>query len=218
MITKETISFLTELKENNNKPWFDANKKRYEAAKANVVAVAGEIINGLTKLDKRYGEIKPEKAVFRIYRDIRFSKDKTPYKTNLGAGFGFGGKDYERAGFYLHIQPGNVFVGGGCWQPAAPTLKAIRQEIDYNFKEFKSILDKKEFKKWHGELGGDKLKNPPKGYEKDNPALEYLKHTSFTATHQFSDAEVASPKFAENVLTAYKAMNPLIEFLNRAGE
>ena len=218
MITKDTIAFLKELKENNNKPWFDANKKRYETAKANVIAVAGDIIKGLAKLDKRYGEIKPEKAVFRIYRDIRFSKDKTPYKTNMGAGFGFGGKGHEMAGFYLHIEPGNGFVGGGRWQPEAPVLKKIRQEIDYNLKEFQKILDNKEFKKWHGELGGDKLKNPPKGYEKDNPALEYLKHNSFTAGHKFTDSQLSSPKFVEETLAAFKAMNPLVEFLNRSVE
>jgi len=138
MLQAKTISFIGKLSKNNNKPWFDKHRDEYEAAKEDFELLVTEILGGLSVTEPMFKEQKAKDCIFRIFRDVRFSKDKTPYKAHFGAFFSRGGRKFPGAGYYLHIEPGGKsFAGGGLWVPEAPLLKAVRQEIDYNFAEFK---------------------------------------------------------------------------------
>jgi len=157
--------------------------------------------------------------MFRINRDIRFSKDKSPYKTNFGASINRGGKKSMLAGYYFHCEPGEAFVGGGIWQPMPPELKKVRQEVDYNFNEFKKIIGSKKFKPVYGELykGNDvSLSRMPKGYEENNPAAEYLKLKSYLAMTNLSEKDLISKDLLKNTIAAFEALQPLIKFINEA--
>lgn len=219
MIEKNTITFLKKLSENNNKPWFDANRKDYEQAKANFTTVVQSIINQLAVYDPSIGHIEAKSAIYRINRDIRFSNDKTPYKTHFGMYFTCNGKVDNRAGYYMHITPDASFIGGGLWMPMAPDLKKIRQEIDYNLSEFKAIIENADFVKHYGKLDDDpkyKITRPPKGYDANNPAIELLKYKSFTASTTASDKQVLSTDFIKNTVETFKALTPLNTFFNNA--
>ena len=215
MIQQATLDFLTGLAANNNKPWFDAHKDEYEAAKANFTEMVAAILTGLGEVEPGFKDQKASSCVFRIYRDIRFSKDKTPYKANFGAYFSKGGKKFTGAGYYLHMEPGKAFAGGGLWMPEATLLKSIRQEIDYNLPEFEAIVCDKKFKKVFGQIEGEKLKNLPQGYEAGNPAAEYLKMKSFVASHKMEDADLMSKQAAKKCLEVYATMKPFIDFINK---
>ena len=149
MILKSTLDFLKALKKNNNKDWFDKNKEKYLAAKQNIDEMTDELIKSFCAFDKRLTGLKAKDCVFRIYRDVRFSKIKTPYKINMGCAISPGGRKAEEAGFYIHIEPGKSFLAGGRWMPQADHLKKIRQEIDYDGKKLHNILSDKNFKKHH---------------------------------------------------------------------
>jgi uncharacterized protein (TIGR02453 family) len=219
MIQKTTIDFLKQLKKNNKKEWFDANKDRYLAAKANVDSFVEDIIKAFSSFDKGLSGLKAKDCVFRIYRDVRFAKDKRPYKTNMGASINPGGKKMEIAGYYLHIEPGGSFLAGGRWMPESDHLKKIRQEIDYNGKKFHKILNDKNFKKQFGGLDMSdeyRLARPPKGYDKDHKDNELLKLNSYLVWHQYSDKDVLSKNFLKELVVAGKTMKPLLDFLNTA--
>ncbi len=218
MIQKSTLAFLTKIKTNNNRDWFEKNKGLYITAKEDVEKSIDEIINGIRKFDKRIpADLAAKKCVFRIYRDVRFSKDKRPYKNNLGASIGPGGKKDVSPGYYIHVQPGASFVAGGMWMPEAPNLHKIRQEIDYNLKEFQKITNDKTFKKVFGTLSTeDSLVNAPKGYAKDHPAMEVLKLKSFIVVADLKDKDVLSKDYAKKVIAICKVMQPLNTFLQRA--
>ena len=216
---KTTIDFLKNLKINNNKVWFEENRKNYELAKADMEQLVQQVIAGLTAIDIRYGELTAKQCMFRINRDVRFSKDKSPYKTNLGAGFSIGGKKSSGAGFYLHIEPGRSFIGGGLWMPAADALKKIRQEIDYQAKDFLQIIENNNFVKCFSGLSEeDILKNAPKGYENDHPMLRFLRLKSFVATHSLTDSEVLDKNNLQTVMENATSLAPLIAFINKAME
>ncbi len=218
MIQKSTLSFLKQLKSNNNKPWFDKNKDKYLNAKGDVEAFIEELIKSFTVFDKSLSGLTAKDCVFRIYRDVRFAKDKRPYKTNMGAGINAGGKKMEIAGYYMHLEPnGKSLIAGGRWMPDADHLKKIRQEIDYNGKEFRKILNNKDFKKYFGELDTEyKLSRPPKGYDKDHPDIELLKLNSYIVWHEYTDKEVLSKNFVKEVAKGAKIMKPLLDYLNTA--
>ena len=217
MIRKQTLSFLRALAINNNREWFAANRHKYESAKDDFNNCLKQTLTELTKYDTALKNLEPKDCVFRIYRDIRFSPDKTPYRTNLGAAINAGGKKIETAGAYLHIQPGNKsFFAGGRWMPDKETLRKIRQEIDYNSKEFKAILNEKEFKKYFGALENIALKKAPKDYPKNHPEIALLKYTSYIASMPLSDSLITSAKGVKEMGKAYKALLPLLKFLNRA--
>ncbi len=216
MLQKSSIQFLSQLAENNNKPWFDAHKDEYLKVKEDFEALVTSVLAGLTEMDQVFVDRKAKDCIMRIYRDVRFSKDKSPYKTNLGAGFGMGGGKNTGAGYYLHIQPGKSFAGGGMWQPEGPALKAIRQEIDYNFEEFSNIVDNKKFKKLFTQIDGEKLVKVPKGYAEDNPAIEYLKLKSFTVGTAISDKDITGKNAVGIIMEAFSTMKPFVDFLNRA--
>lgn len=222
MLQTSTLLFLKQLAKNNNKEWFDANRKRYEAAKEDHIQSVQKILNEFSKTDSSLSSLAAKDCLFRINRDIRFSKDKSPYKTNFGAYINANGKKSMNAGYYLHIQPGESFVGGGLYQPDATALKKVRQEIDYNFNEFESIVNNKKFKAVYtkgiskdGELS---LSRPPKGYEDNNPAIEYIKLKSVIAMTLLTDTQVTDKKFVAIVVKAFEALHPLIMFLNKAVE
>ncbi len=222
MIQNQTLQFLKELKENNNKPWFDANRKTYEAAKKNFGEIVEVIIKGIGQFDRDIEEahLEVKNCTFRINRDVRFSKNKDPYKTNFGASFSKGGKKAHSAGYYLHIDPNECFLAGGIWMPETDDLKKIRTEIDYNFEEFSNILAAESFKKLFPK-GLDREAStvrPPKGYDEANPAIELIKLKSFTASSTIDSKEILKPNFPALILDGFKAMQPYIAFLNRAVE
>ena len=217
MLDKSTLAFLKALKKNNNKEWFDKNKDKYLAAKENVEELVAELIKSFSKFEKSLAGLKPKDCTFRIYRDVRFAKDKRPYKTNMGASINPGGKKMEVAGYYLHIEPGKCFLAGGRWMPSPDHLKMIRQEIDYNGKPFKKILNDKIFKKYFGELDTEyKLSRPPKGYDKNHPDIELLKMNSYIVWHQYNDKEMLSKNFVNELTKGAKIMKPFLDFLNTA--
>lgn len=222
MISSSTISFLKSLKKNNNKPWFDQNRDKYVIAKNNFEEFVGSLLQKMVLFDDDLKELTVKNCCFRINRDIRFSKNKTPYKISLSASFNKGGKKSIYAGYYFHLQPGgNSFVGGGLWHPEAAELKKLRQEIDYCFPEFKKIIQSPSFKKNYRELERDEnemLVNVPKGYEKENPAADFLKMKSFVATKNIHDEDLFSAKLSREIIQSYKALQPLVNFINRAFE
>ncbi len=217
MIQQSTFDFLNKLKKNNNKEWFDKNRDTFELAKKDFRAFIDELIQSTAKFDPAIKMLEAKDCVFRINRDIRFSNDKTPYKTNMGASISPGGKKSFSAGYYFHLQPGASFLAGGMWQPPAPQLSAIRQEIDYNAVEFKKIINNKEFKKQFGALSDeDKVKTAPKGYEKSHPEIEHLKLKSFIVVRNLKDKEVLSKDFLKEATTTFKALYPFDLFLRKA--
>ncbi len=217
MIATATLTFLKDIKKNNNKEWFDKNKDKYLKAKENVAETVDSLLKGITSFDKKFAGLTSKDCLFRIYRDIRFSKDKRPYKNNLGASMNVGGKKVMNAGYYLHIEPKQSFFAGGIWMPPGDLLKKIRQEIDYNGKEINKILSEKNFKKYYGNPDPEyKLKTTPKGYDKDHPNIDLLRLTSFIVWHPFSDKEVTSKNFNKELIKASKMMKPFLDFLNSA--
>ena len=221
MLQKSTLTFLKNLKKNNIKEWFDANRKLYDAARADFINLVDEILKTHSKKDEDIAVLNAKDCVFRINRDIRFSKNKTPYKTNLGAGLARGGKKSVYAGYYLQIEPGNSFIGGGLWTPEADVLKKVRQEIDYSFDEFLKVVHGKAFQKEYADLYKDKevlLSRPPKGYSDDNRAIDYLKLKSFIAMKPLKDEELTDKNAVKNITEALSALQPLLRFINTAIE
>ena len=222
MVQQSTVSFLKSLSKNNNKPWFDEHRYQYLESKSDFENFVSTLIKKTAVFDSDVKELQVKNCVFRINRDIRFSKDKTPYKTNMGASINRGGKKSIYAGYYFHLEPGDKsFVGGGLWMPEAENLKKIRQEIDYNLDEFKMIIQNKKFISEYKQLenGADiKLSNLPRGYDKDNSAAEYLKYKSLIATKYITDEDIAGKTLAEITIKAFNGLMPLIKFLNKGLE
>lgn len=218
MLQLSTIKFLKDLKKNNNKTWFEQNRKIYEAAKQDYIKLVDSIIAATAKFDAPVGNLKAKDCIFRINRDVRFSKDKSPYKSNMGAFITPGGKKVNAPGYYFHCEPGQSFAAGGMYIPAPPDLAKIRQELDYNFEEWKKIVQHKTFKKHFekGVEGIDVLSRPPKGYDETNPALEYLKMKSFIVSHPLTDAQLTDKNLVKDIAKAFETMKPMIDFLNHA--
>lgn len=218
MLQTSTLRFLKSLKKNNNKPWFESNKTSYLSAKEDIDQFVQKVIDGFGKTDRDIVLLRPKDCTFRIYRDVRFSKNKTPYKSNMGAYFNKGGKKAFTAGYYFHCEPGSNRLGGGMWMPNPPELNKIRQEIDYNFDEWKKIISRPAFKKLFpdGVDGLETLSRPPKGYDENNPAIEYLKMKNFVVMRTLTDAELISKTLTKQVLKTFETMKPFIDFFNRA--
>lgn len=218
MIKTGTFDFLEDLAKNNNREWFQDNKTRHDEARTNVMEFVGEVIKGLSKIDKTVAaELDPKTCVMRIYRDVRFSLNKTPYKNNFGAGISQQGKNFNGPGYYLHIHPEESFVAGGCWMPEAEMLKSIRQEIDYSGSDFRDIVTSLDFKKYFGQPDQEyKLKTMPKGYSADHPDIEYLKLKSFTFTHSLDQEALTRPAAAKTVISGFEKLHPFMIFLRNA--
>jgi uncharacterized protein (TIGR02453 family) len=211
------LKFLKNIAKNNNREWFEKNKPKYLEAKKLYEDFLEELHKELLKFDEGMAGLNPRKLGFRIYRDVRFSKDKRPYKVNMGAGFSPNGKLVQEPGYYIHIEPGKSFVAAGIYQPDPANLAKIRQEIDYNSKTFLKILNDKNFKKnFDGLDDFDRVKTAPKGYPKDHPQIELLKNKSFISSHAFTDKEVLDKKFIKKVAEVCKTIKPMNDFLKEA--
>lgn len=213
---QQILNFLSELKENNNKEWFDQNRDRYQECRKKVLFLTELIIHEAGKFDPEIGVQDPKNCVFRIFRDVRFSNDKTPYKTNMGSFISKGGRKSVNSGYYLHIEPGASFVGGGSYCPPADALKAIRTEIFDHPEDFKQLIGKDSFRKIYPEMYDDKLKTAPKGFPKDFPDIDLLKYKSFAFGSTIDDSVVTSDAFVEKVVSSMKELYPVNRFLNTA--
>jgi len=221
MLQPSTLKFLRDLKKNNNKPWFDAHRPQYESAKKDFEVFIQEVITKHGKNDPDIKDIIAKNCLFRINRDVRFSKDKSPYKSNMGAYISKGGKKSPFGGYYFHCEPGQSFIGGGIWQPEPDKIRKVRQEIDYNWDEFKKIIGSKKFKSVYNDLhtGDDmSLSKVPQGFEKDNPAATYLKLKSWVAMRNIKDTDLTSKGLLKLTLDTFDTLLPLLRFLNRAVE
>jgi uncharacterized protein (TIGR02453 family) len=214
-IKKETVQFLKDLKKNNDREWFNANKDKFVAANENFTEFVQGLIGQVAKFDKSVAGMNAKDCVFRIYRDTRFSKDKSPYKTHFGASMMLNKTGCGTAGYYFHLDPGASFLAGGMHMAETPQLKALRQEISYNATKFKKIISDKTFKE-NFEILGEKLKNVPLGFEKDDPMGEYLKHKEMWIKHEVADKDVLSPDFASYCAKVCKSMVPFNSFINEA--
>lgn len=221
MITNDTIKFLKDLKKNNNRDWFLENKPRYETAKKQFEGFIDDLIAEIGKFDPSISHHTGKECVFRIYRDVRFSKDKSPYKTHLGAHITPAAKKsdiHTRAGYYIHIEPGASMLAGGAYLPPGPWIKAIRQEIAYNADEFRSILNSDSFKKHFGQMEGEQLKKAPQGYAPDHPEIDLLRYKSLLASNKPDDKTVLSNNFLGYCSEVFEALYPFDRFLNRSNE
>lgn len=219
MIHKATLDFLTELKLNNNKPWFDANRSVYQKARENFLQLTTQLIQGISQFDPAVGQTMPEpkNCVKRINRDIRFSKDKTPYKTNFFAYIHKGDKKSPYAGYYMNLDPEDSFIGGGIYMPEPAVLNKIRRRISSHAHEWNAIITYPDFIKQFTEVKpSGKLTRPPKGYDKDDPVIEYLKYKGYY-THVLLDYnEILRDDLLDRILLVFKQAKPLIDFINTA--
>ncbi|MFC0263045.1 DUF2461 domain-containing protein [Fontibacter flavus] len=215
-MSKNYLPFLTELAKNNHKDWMDANRDWYQKVRSEFLEDVEELLKGISLWEPELSTFKAKDCVFRQNRDIRFSANKNPYKTNFAAYFAVGGKKYNGPGYYLHIQPGQSFLAGGIWMPPADILKKIRQEIDYSGKELQSILEEPEFKKSFGAMEGEQLKTTPKGFDAEHPFIDFLRFKSFIVSAPLTDKEISSGEFKEKAIENFKKMKPFHDFLNRA--
>ena len=217
MLNKKTFDFLDLLRDHNNREWFAEHKHLYEEAKADLFVMIAELIKEFSAIDSQYpADIEPKKALMRIYRDVRFSKNKDPYKLNYGIAFDVKGYGPHTPSYYLHIQPGSCFFGVGFWQPESQVLKMIREEIDYNASEFVSIITAKDFTDTYKLSQEDKLKKAPKGYEIDHPQIELLKLKSMIAIYKIEDREFFEPTIVNKLKTAFEIIQPFVLFLRKA--
>ena len=213
---KEGIRFLKRLKKNNNREWFNNHKSEYEDfVKLPMQSFIASIAAPLAKIAPEI-DVNPRRSMFRIYRDTRFSKNKTPYKTHAAAVFHLKGHWEDSAGFYVHIEPSHVYVGGGIYMPNGDQIKKIRAVIAEHSEEFLSIVESKTFKKTFGAFEGEKLQRSPLGYPPGHPMIEWLKYKSYYGGVDWDEAKCYSEKFLDDVLNVYKDLLPTIHFLNRA--
>ncbi len=214
----KVLEFLTDLSANNNREWYNANKKRYEESREKILFITDVLINEIRKFDPEIPALAPKDCVFRIFRDVRFSNDKRPYKTNFGAFIAKGGRKSMHAGYYFHIDPEGSFAGGGVYMPPAEPLKAIREYIAENGDEFRDIIHDKNFKKIYPEMMDDRLKTAPKGFPKDHEFIDLLRYKSFAFTNQFSKSQVSANNYIELLVQSFKTLHPVNQFLNNALE
>jgi uncharacterized protein (TIGR02453 family) len=216
---KLVLEFLAQLEKNNDREWFQKNKKLYEEAKKEVETFINTIIPAIAKFDDAVKYVEAKDCMFRIFRDVRFSKDKSPYKINMGAWISSAGRKSPGPGYYVHLQPGGSFLAAGVYMPEPDQLKRIRKEIYYNVIEFKSILKDKNLRKYSDGLSDiEKVKLAPKDFPKDFPDIDLLKHKHYTLSYSVRNEMVESDHFHEIVMMAFRAMLPFNMFLKRALE
>lgn len=208
MIPESALEFLNKLKANNNREWFAEHKKEFENEKKAMNTFFNSVGEHLGKVDSI-----ERIQIFRIYRDVRFSKDKSPYKNHFSVGF-TRTKPLLRGGYYLHIERGGSFVGGGFWEPNAADLHRIRKEFEMDDEEVRAIIAEDNFQKYFGELKGEELKTAPKGFDKTHPAIDLIRKKQYLLTRYFSDEEVLSPNFKEEVIATFQAMRPFFDYIS----
>ena len=212
----QVVQFLQELSENNNREWFQNNKKRYDESREKVLFITDVLINEIRKFDSDIPSLEPKDCMFRIFRDVRFSNDKRPYKTNFGSFIAKGGRKSIYAGYYFHIEPDGSFIGGGIYMPAAEQLKAIREYIDENGEEFSGLINNAKFKKVFPEMMDDKLKTSPKGFSPDHEFIDLLRYKSFAFSSRISQSEILADTYIEQLVHSFKILQPVNRFLNEA--
>lgn len=218
ILNPEILTFLTSLGKNNNREWFEKNKNLYLSAKKSFDDFVFQLIQTAKSIDPEIGYLEPKNCTFRIYRDIRFSKEKTPFKTNFGAYISKAGKNSESAGYYFHLEPSGSFIAGGKYQPQGPTLKAIREAIFYEPGNFRAILEKPAFKKHFSGFIGDTLKSAPQGYPKDHPDIDLLKYKNYAVSQPLSPKILQSADLLGEISSAWTELKTLNDFLNKAME
>jgi uncharacterized protein (TIGR02453 family) len=208
-----TLDFLHDLRANNNKPWFDANKARYAEASAAFERLVSDLLAQFGVVDD-LGGVSAKDCIFRIYRDTRFAADKTPYKTGMGALLGRGGRKHDGRSYYLHIEPdGQSMLAGGFFAPAPAELDRVRQAIASDASELKAVISSADFVRYFGALQGETLKTAPQGYPKDHPEVALLRHKQFLAEHPMSDKQVLAPDLIPHILSVFTAMKPFVSYL-----
>lgn len=208
-----TLQFLRELRDNNEREWFNANKKRYQAEQQHMIAFAGALLDRMGQHDN-LAPMSAKQSLFRIYRDVRFSKDKSPYKAHFSGQMKRATK-WLRGGYYFHIEPdGGSFVGGGFWEPNSADLKRIRQEIASDAEPLRQIIAAPEFRETFGELKGEQLKTAPQGYSQDHPNIDLLRYKQFLLSRSFTDKEVTSPDLLDKMVESFIRMRPFFNFMS----
>jgi len=214
---KQVFTFLSNLIQNNNRDWFKEHKSDYDLMRKNLDLLVQQLGEGLSHIEPSFNYTKSTDYTFRIYRDVRFSKDKSPYKNHIGIYLINGGRKSPMAGYYVHIQPSASFVAGGLFRPEAKILRAVRDEVHFDYKGFEKIVLDNDFKKVFGGLWAeDKLKRVPRDFPKDSPAAEWLKYKSFIAMHPITDDDFVNDDFIETTLSIFRKIKPLNDFLNNA--
>ena len=206
-INPDVITFYKELSENNTREWFEPQKKRFKSLELEIKQYAEEIKNNLNETD----EIEHAK-IFRIYRDVRFSKNKTPFKTHFGISFHRKKPDL-RGGYYIHISPGNSFIATGFWNPDKDDLYRIRKEMEVDAKEFREIINEDDFKFHWGNLQGEEVKTAPKGFSKEHPDIDIIRKKQFLFIKKFTDKDVLARNFSEQIITKFKAIRPFFDHM-----
>lgn len=212
VIEKASLAFVKDIEKNNNREWFNQHKNRYTTANNNIITFADSVLAEMNKHDK-IETMSGKDSVFRIYRDVRFSKDKSPYHNYWSGSFKRATK-YLRGGYYFHIQPGASFVGGGFWGPEPKDMKRIRQDIDMNYEDWNKMLTNKTLVATFGKMAGEQLSGAPRGYDKNHPAIDLLRYKQFIFRRPFTDDEVLAGGFARRVSDTFKAMRPFLNFMS----
>ena len=215
---EKVLQFLQELADNNNREWFQLNKKWYDESKDKVLFLTDVLINEIGKFDDHVRGLRPQDCMFRIFRDVRFSHDKRPYKTNFGSFICKGGRKSMNPGYYFHLEPAGCFVAGGIYMPPAEPLRAVRSYLADHAEEFLEICEDPAFKASFPEMYDDRLKTAPKGFPKDHEHIELLKYKSFIFSKTFTEKEVKGKNYVEQVVDAFRTVSPMNQFLYRALE
>jgi len=213
---KQILDFLKDLDANNSREWFDLNRDRYDATRKQFLVVAEQLIHDIRQFDDEVPVLNPKDCVFRIFRDVRFSKDKLPFKSNYGCFIARGGKKSGFAGYYLHIQPGECFLSGGIYMPLPEYLQAIRQEIYYHPQNYIDLIEDKSFKSTYTLEYSNKLKTAPKGYPKDWEFLDLIRNRNYAFGHRIEENELFAPDFIKKAIELFKIIYPLNRYLNKA--
>ena len=213
---EEILDFLKDLEANNTREWFDQNRDRYDMTRKKFLTVAEFLIYQIKQFDDEIPALNPKDCVFRIFRDVRFSNDKSPYKSNYGCYIARGGRKFGFAGYYLHLQPGECFLSGGIYMPPPEHLQAIRQEIYYHPQNYIQLIENNEFKSIFTLDYADKLKTAPKGYPKDWEYLDLIKNRNYAFGHRVEEKELFAPDFLKTAIELYKIIYPVNRYLNKA--
>ena len=214
----KTYAFLRELRDNNNREWYHANKTKYAKAKEEFEQITELLLHEITLFDRSIAGLTPKDCIFRIFRDVRFSKDKSPYKTNFGSFIAPGGRKSMNAGYYLHIEPGSSFIAGGIYMPPSNILNAIRREIYAHYPEYLDIIKEKQFIERFADMGGDRLKNPPRGFDKDFEGIEHLKFKSYALMYSPDENELTGENGLALIVDSFRIALPFVQFMNEAVE